>query len=196
MDRNWQPGFGTIYTWFAMDRYGRLAVMVNNCFGDLPQALLAAVCVDVLLDNMSEFLWEESSLVSVYPEKKRGNAKVDLFSAWRYRGYSIDDVLTELKKSLIVSGVFSEFNLSVNKGLYVYHGVEGDNPGIDYPVGYSGESEMGDYFRFIVPTQFAVIDDFPSFLRKAIVVSDTVDFASDRLLKSSEISELFSVMLE
>jgi len=179
-----------------MDKYGRLAVMVNNCFGDLPLALLAADCVDVLLDNMSEFLWEESYLVSVYPENKNGNAHVDLFSAWRYRGCSIDDVLTELKKSLVASGVFSELNLAVNKGFYVYHGVEGDNPGVDYPVGYSGESEMGDYFRFLVPTKFAVVDDIPSFLRKAIVVSDTVDFASDRLLKSSRINELFSVMHE
>ena len=38
---NWKPEFGAIFTWFAMDKNGKIAVMVNNCFGDLPKALLS-----------------------------------------------------------------------------------------------------------------------------------------------------------
>lgn len=196
LNKEWQPGFGTIYTWVAMDKCGRLAVMVNNCFGDLPRVLLEVDDVGSLLDDLCEFIWEESSKVSVYPEKKLGGAKVDLFSAWSYRGYGAEEVLTDLQEDLVERGVFSEFNLPVNKGLYVYHGVEGDNPGVDYPVGYSGESEMGDYFRFLVPTEFSNIKEFPAFLRKGIVVSKTVDFSLDRLLKSSLINECFTAMYE
>lgn len=196
LDRNWQPGFGTIYTWLAMDKHGRIAVMVNNCFGDLPKALLNINGVGYLLDDLCEFLWEESSKVSVYPEKKLGGAKVDLFSAWRFHGRSTEDVLAKLQRDLLQRGVFSEFNLPVNKGFYVYHGVEGDNPGVDYPVGYSGESEMGDYFRFLVPTKFADIKEFPEFLRKGIVVSNEVDFSTDRLLRSSLINDYFPAMYE
>lgn len=196
LNKDWRPGFGTIYTWFAMDRYGRIAVMVNNCFGDLPKVLLGLDGVDSLLDSISEFIWEESSQVSVYPEEKKGSAEVDLFSAWRYRGAGADDVFADLQEDLFDRGVFSELNLPVNKGLYVYHGVEGDNPGVDYPVGYSGESEMGDYFRFLVPTKFADIKEFPGFLRKGIVVSNEVDFSSDRLLRSSLINDYFHAMYE
>jgi len=196
LNKEWQPGFGTIYTWVAMDKCGRLAVMVNNCFGDLPRVLLEVDGVGSLLDDVCEFIWEESSKVSVYPEKKHGEAKVDLFSAWSYRGCRVEEVLADLQEDLVERGVFSEFNLPVNKGLYVYHGVEGDNPGVDYPVGYSGESEMGDYFRFLVPTKFADINEFPAFLRKGVVVSKNVDFSSDRLLKSSLINECFTAMCE
>jgi len=170
--------------------------MVNNCFGDLPRILLGLDDVDSLLDSISEFVWEESPQVSVYPEEKKGSAEVDLFSAWRYRGCSTDDVFADLQEDLFDRGVFSELNLPVNKGFYVYHGVEGDNPGVDYPVGYSGESEMGDYFRFLVPTKFAGIKEFPEFLRKGIVVSNEVDFSTDRLLRSSLINDYFPAMYE
>lgn len=194
LNSEWRPGFGTIYTWLAMDKYGRIAVMVNNCYGDLPKALLSTVGGASLLDELSEFIWEESSLVSVYPENKLGGAEVDLYSAWRYQNINPEDILNELQRDLVLCGVSSEFNLPVNKGLYVYHGVEGDNPGVDFPVGYSEASEMGDYFRFLVPTVFASIEDFPDFLRKGIAVSDNVDFSTDRLIKNDLINEYFSTM--
>lgn len=193
LNKCWRPGFGVIYTWFAMDKHGSIAVMVNNCFGDLPKALLGVEGVSSLLDQMSEFIWEESHLVSVYPEKN-GRASVDLFSAWRNEGCSISDVEKELQRDLLISGKQSEFNLAANKGFYVYHGVEGDRPGVDYPVGYSGKSEMGDYFRYLVPSIFADISDFPECLRRGVAVSEDVDFSLDRLIKNNSISERFPAM--
>ena len=123
---NWEPGFGTIFTWFAMDKNGKIAVMINNGFGE--------------------------------------------------------------------SGQYSETNLSANKGLYVYQAIEGSNPGQDYPVGYDGETKMGDYFRYLMPTIYASIEDFPEELRHGIAVSDTVDFTTDRLFDNNKINEYFPRM--
>ena len=47
---NWEPGFGTIFTWFAMDKLGRVAVMVNNCWGWLPNARLSIDNFESLFD--------------------------------------------------------------------------------------------------------------------------------------------------
>lgn len=30
---DWTPGAGKIYTWYAMDKNGRIGVFVNNCWG-------------------------------------------------------------------------------------------------------------------------------------------------------------------
>lgn len=194
LNSEWRPGFGTIYTWFAMDKHGRIAVMVNNCYGDLPKSLLNTAEASSLIVELSEFIWEESSLVSAYPDNKLGSAKVDLYSAWRYQNINSEEILSELQRDLTLCGASSEFNLPTNKGFYVYHGVEGDNPGVDFPVGYPDESEMGDYFRFLVPTKFASIQDFPSLLRRGIAVSDKIDFSSDRLLKNNSINKYFPSM--
>ncbi|SEC99779.1 hypothetical protein SAMN04490185_2528 [Pseudomonas frederiksbergensis] len=32
LNKYWRPGFGELITWFAMDKNGAVAVMVNNCF--------------------------------------------------------------------------------------------------------------------------------------------------------------------
>ncbi|MDT3623903.1 hypothetical protein [Cronobacter malonaticus] len=66
----WMPEFGSIYTWFAADKYGRVSLMLNNCFGDLPKSLLCIDNFEALLDSMSEFVWEESSDYSTYPADK------------------------------------------------------------------------------------------------------------------------------
>ncbi len=29
----WKPGFGIVYTWFGMDKNGKIGVFVNNCWG-------------------------------------------------------------------------------------------------------------------------------------------------------------------
>ncbi len=53
---------------------------------------------------------------------------------------------------------------------------------------------MGDYFRFLIPTVYASIEDFIKELRPAIAVSDTVDFTKDRLFDNDKISEYFPRM--
>lgn len=189
---DWVPGFGAIYTWFAMDRPGRIAFMLNNCFGDLPEALLRIDNVEALLDSMSEFVWEESPDYSTYPADKGGDFTVDLFSAWRFRdNLNKEYIINKLKNEWSESGKYSDANLAINKGLFIYWGVEGSSPGQDYPFGYEGETKMGDYFRYIVPTKFASVDDFPPALRSGIAVSRTLDFTVDRVLDNDKINDYF-----
>ncbi|BCG25057.1 hypothetical protein TUM18999_32480 [Pseudomonas tohonis] len=192
LNKDWMPGFGTIYTWFAMDKNGRLAMMVNNCFGDLPQQLLMMDKAEDFLDRMNEFLWEESAGFTNYPKDKNGGFEVDLYSAsaWSKRS-SREEVFESLLKEFMRRGRFSDANIPKNKGFYIYHGVEGSCAGEDYPVGYDGTTEMGDYFRFLMPSVLGGIEDFPEELRRGVAVSVTVDFSVDRVLAGSNISEYF-----
>lgn len=195
LNENWKPEFGTIFTWFAMDKNGRIAVMVNNCFGDLPKKILSISDAESLLDQLTEYMWEESSCFTNYPQNKNGHFSVDLYSSWRNRdNLSKADIFENLKNSLVESGHYSETNLPVNKGFFVYHGVEGSYEGEDYPIGYDGETKMGDYFRYLIPTVYASIDDFPQELHRGIAVSDTVDFTVDRLLDNDLINTYFTRM--
>ncbi|HEM8181662.1 MULTISPECIES: hypothetical protein [unclassified Providencia] len=79
-------------------------------------------------------------------------------------------------------------------GMFCYEALELPSEGDNYPIGYDGETKMGDYYRFIVPTVFLTIDDIPVPLRNYIVVSDTLDFTKDRLLDNDKISEYFPRM--
>lgn len=85
----------------------------------------------------------------------------------------------------------NEINMPSKKGFFIYHSLEGDNAGKDYPVGYNRETKIGDYFRYLMPTVYASINDFPTELHHGIAVSDTVDFTADRLFDNEKISEYF-----
>ncbi|PXZ08694.1 hypothetical protein DKK70_00855 [Gilliamella apicola] len=189
---NWKPEFGAIFTWFAMDKNGKIAVMINNCYGYLPKCLLSIENVESLLDHLNEYMWEESSIYSNYPKNKKGNFKLDLYSYWRHK--NIPDkktVLADLTNDFIQSGHYSDVNLAINKGFFEYQAIEGSIEGEDYPIGYEGVTKMGDYFRYLMPTVYASIEDFPEELRHGIAVSDTVDFTTDRLLDNDKINEYF-----
>ena len=193
LNKDWRPGFGIIYTWFAMDKNGKVAVMVNNCFGNLPRVLLELELVELLLDKLTEFVWEESPVYTSYPDNKEGGFGVDYYSSWRNsERLSKELIFEKLNSDLVGLGAYAEANLSANKGLFVYHAVEGSKPGQDYPVGYVGVTSMGDYYRYLVPGDYASIEDFPSELRKGIVVSKVLDFLSDRILYSDRVDEYFS----
>lgn len=193
LNKEWRPEFGTIFTWFAIDKNNKIAVMVNNCYGELPTVLLGLDNVEALLDRFSEFVWGESSEFMSFSPNKEGELKVDLYSAWRYRNVeSKEDVAKYLEFDLKESKSYSEANLSVNRGFFVYHGVEGDNPGVDYPVGYSGVTEMGDYFRYLVPTIFSGVGDIPNALHLGLVKSDSFDFEKDQLLRGDQVDYHFS----
>ncbi|AWH87792.1 hypothetical protein [Limnobaculum parvum] len=195
LNKNWKPSFGAVFTWFAMDKYGKIAVMINNSFGDLPQILLSIDSVDEMLTAINEYMWEESQYYTVYPPNKEGEALLDMYSAYVYRHTSSRiEVEKYINDDLIESTNYSDTNLSVNKGFYIYQAIEGSNPGQDYPVGYDGETKMGDYFRYLLPTIYASIEDFPEPLRQGIVVSDTIDFTVDRLLDNDRINEYFPRM--
>lgn len=191
LDANWKPGFGEIYTWFAVDKNGLVAIMVNNCYGDLPRALLKLEDCDFLLDKVSEYIWDESAEFSSYPSRC-GDFVLDCYSYWRYKNYSKESLADKLVLDLAASGNYSEVNLPVNKGIFVYHAVEGSFPGEDLPVGYEGETEMGDYFRYLVPTKFSSFEEFPASLRKVFVRSESLDFMLDRVIETSRINEFFN----
>lgn len=192
---DWKPNFGTIYTWFAMDKNGKISVMINNGFGDLPKSLLAISNADNLLNNLNEYMWEESTIFVNYPQDKQGSVILDLYSSCLYRhSPSRKEVEECIENELINSGHYSDTNLSVNKGFFIYQAIEGNNPGDDYPVGYDGETKMGDYFRYLIPTIYASIEDFPEELRHGIAVSDTVDFTVDQLFDNDKINVYFPRM--
>ncbi|MBW7982679.1 hypothetical protein [Enterobacillus tribolii] len=192
---NWKPEFGTIFTWFAMDKSENIAVMVNNCFGDLPKALLSINDVESLLDQLTHYMWEESEQFDFYPDNKRGSTILDLYSGLRFHHLPIrKDVEQLIKGRSSYDRSPRECNLPSRKGFFVYHGIEGDNPGQDYPVGYDGETKMGDYFRYLMPTVYASIEDFPKELRYGITVSNTADFTTDRIFFNDKINEYFPKM--
>lgn len=197
--------------------------MVNNCWGNLPQSVLTIPDAELLLDDLTEYMWEESNTYTDYPQDKAGELVVDLYSYWRnkdryqkkvsvntvvsigkWHRYIIDlycffeskmmsrsKITKKLTAELKRIKNYSDANLSVNKGYFLYFGVEGYNEGEDYPVGYNGPTKMGDYYRYLVPTIYAFIEDFPKELWHGIAVSDTLDFTKDRVLDNDKINTYF-----
>lgn len=189
----WKPGFGIVYTWFGMDKSGKIGVFVNNCWGELPSVLLKQDSVEHMLDSISEYIHEESEVFTIIPPDKNGDFSVDMFPAWtgpktKEKVKQFYDEVSSQKKPL------SYGNLPKNKGLYVYFAVEGSFPGEDYPVGYNGSTEMGDYYRYLIPGVFGSIEDFPDGLRGGVVVSKTIDFNIDRVIPNCCIDKHFNSM--
>ena len=193
LNENWKPEFGTIFTWFAQDKFGRIAVMVNNCWGDIPKSLLKIRNVEEWLDHATDFIWEESEKYREIPNDKMGEFSVDLFSFWR-NGPDITkkDLQNRLSLQFESIGRRSDINLIVNRGFFEYQAVEGSYEGEDYPVGYEGQTKMGDYYRHLVPTKYASIEDFPDDLHHIICVSDIIDFTIDRVIESEKINQFFA----
>ncbi len=189
LNKDWTPGFGTIYTWFAMDKNGLIAVMVNNCWGDIPKCLLKIPDLEFLLDDINEYMWEESKKYINYPENKNGKVELDLYSSLFFKKFKNKEEYIEwvFKERMTLS---HEMLPSI-KGFFVYYAVEGDNEGDDYPIEYDGPTKMGDYYRYLLPTIYASINDFPKELWHGIAVSDTLDFTKDRLLDNSKINSYF-----
>lgn len=194
LNSDWTPHFGAIYTWVAVDVNGRVAVMVNNCFGDIPEVLLKEDSIEQRLDDVSDFLWEGGSVGRSGGCDLQGFS-VDMFSSWRRgRFQSGREVERHLLNDFRDAGRYAEASLAINFGAFVYHGLEGDIAGADYPVGYAGAVEMGDYFRYLVPGAPAAVIDFPERVRRYFVVSDSVDFKKDGLIASASIRGLFNRM--
>ncbi|WP_323869349.1 hypothetical protein [Xenorhabdus szentirmaii] len=113
LDENWVPAFGTIFTWLAMDKTGKIAVMVNNCFGDLPKCLLKVNKVELLLDKLTEYMWEESQEFIHYPKNKNGDFLLDLYSSWRNRhNLSRHELIEEIHDDFAETANFSDANLT------------------------------------------------------------------------------------
>lgn len=192
IDKNWVPGFGEIVTWYAMDKTGAFAIMVNNCFGRLPTVLLDLPELESKLDRLSEYIWEESREYNQYPQNKNGHTILDQYSAcsYRYLGSRADVEFWVSTRSSAASKL-TEYSLPAIKGFYLYHGVEGSVPGDDYPVGHQGESDMGDYFRYLVPSIKGIIDDIPKLLRECIAICEDLEFSELSFVPSDLIDDYF-----
>ncbi len=161
--------------------------------GGIPDVILNKDGAESILDAISEYVHEESDVFTSLPPDKNGDFVVDMFPAWT--GPKTKEKVKQLyKESLSKINPLSYANLPVNKGFYIYYAVEGSFPGEDYPVGYDGETEMGDYYRYLVPTVYGSIDDFPDELKSGIAVSDTIDFTVDRLIPNKRINQNFKTM--
>lgn len=193
LNNEWKPEFGKLYVWFAIDKLGNIAMMVNNCWGDIPKAILSIDNVEEKLETIEGYAWGDIAEYEDYSPKKNGSFYVDLYSYWRYSKFNSNHELTnDFMRQFDEHGHSSEVNMVINKGLFVFHAVEGSYEGEDYPVGYDQKTKMGDYYRFLVPTKFASIEDFPIELRRFIVVSDKVVFSKDKVLDNDRINEYFS----
>lgn len=195
LNLDWKPEFGTIYTWFAMDKNGLISIMINNNWGDIPKVILSLDKAENLLDNLNEYIWEDSLLFNQYPKYKEGITILDLYSHLFFPKSRIEVERIIHERSINISRI-TEYNIPARKGFIIYHAVDGDNEDMDYPVGYSGRTKMGDYFRYLVPSIYVNTNDIPKDLWCAIAASDNLDFTKDRLLDNDQINSYFKYRVD
>ncbi|WP_157632236.1 hypothetical protein [Variovorax sp. CF313] len=191
LNPNWVPQGADCFTWIAMDCSGKLAVMSNNGFGDLPESLLARNDSEELLNDFSDFLFEESKK---YPSNLQKNGLVNLhfYSSWIYRAKNgKNEVLLDILNDWRSKGNLANANLSINKGMFVFEALDHGNIPGEFPVGYSRKCENGDYYKHLSPTILACIEDIPLPLREIVVKSDSLDFSRVDLIASGDIRKLF-----
>lgn len=196
LDLNWKPGSARNHTWVAMDKNGRLGLMYNNGYGWLPTSLLKTPNIKEKLSDLCEYIDGDSNKHANNIDKQ-GGYSIDLYSSWVYKDYENKrKIVEEFDKQLDRNFKYSTALIGCKMGMFLFEGLEGYSKGEDYPIGYDGETKMGDYYRFIVPTVFATIEDIPLPLRQYIAVSNTIDFTKDRLLDNDRISEYFPRMYQ
>lgn len=194
LNKNWTPGSARNHTWVAMDKNGYLGLMLNNGYGWLPKILLEIPNIKESLGDLCEFIDGDSNIYTNSIDK-RNSYSIDLYSSWVYKKYKDKQaIISDFDDRLKRGDKYCDALIGSKMGMFFFQGLEGYSEGEDYPVGYQGETKMGDYFRFIVPTGFATIDDIPESLRQYIVISDVIDFTKDRLLVNDRISEYFTRM--
>lgn len=190
INQDWKPTFGVMYYWLAMDSNGRIARMMNNSWGGIPRVLLIQDNIGEILDNISEYIWEENLVFNEIPHYKNGKSILDLYPAHPF--LETRESRKEFIEKMNLNPLLSDESLPARKGIYIYQAIEGNKEGDDYPVGYEGKTTMGDYYRYLMPTVYATIEDFPKELRHGIAVSHTLDFSKDRLIFNHDIDKHFT----
>ncbi|MFP8964989.1 hypothetical protein ACKC9G_00220 [Pokkaliibacter sp. CJK22405] len=196
-----KPDFYTRIDWYAMDKNGHIALMKNFGWGDIPISLQSIKDWRLGLDEISEYLYEELTNYTPYPDKN-GAYTLDIYSSFMYShkekitSFNLKALTKEEVEKALLDGnsrnkKLSDLSLVIRKGLYLFRGIEGYKEGDDTPVGYNGTYSMGDYYRHLIPSIFSEISDFPEPLRKYVCVSETVDFQKDRLLSNELIDSYF-----
>ncbi|WP_368911461.1 hypothetical protein [Proteus vulgaris] len=193
LDINWHPGQARNHSWIAMDKNGCISMMLNNGYGWLPKCILKINNIKESLNDLCEYIDGDSEKYSNDVNKK-GEYLIDLYSSWVYKKYKNKQEIINSFNFRLENKKNCDAELATKMGMFYFEALEGQSIGEDYPIGYEGETKMGDYFRFIVPTIYATIEDIPEELRKYIVVSDSLDFTKDRLLDNNKISDYFTRM--
>lgn len=190
LNKNWQPSFGTMYYWLAVDMNGKIARMMNNNWGNIPQVLLSQNNIENILDSISEYIWEESKEFQPISEYKNGNTILDLYSKYPIVEDREDKELfiAEMNRNSFLS----DENLPSKKGIFIYQAIESFNDSDGHLVEYNKRTIIGDYYRYLLPTIYASIYDFPRELWKGIAVSNSLDFTKDRLIANKDIDNYFT----
>lgn len=191
LNLNWKPSFGTMYYWIACDSKGKIARMMNNNWGDIPSVLLEQNNIEQTLDILSEYLWEESSLYQNYPKNKMGDSILDLYSSYPIL-HSQEYMENWIKKNANYNLELRDENLPATKGIYIYQALDGNQEGDSYLIGYNGVTKIGDYYRYLMPTIYANILDFPKSLWNGIAVSKSLDFSKNQLISNENINLYFT----
>ncbi|UBX48236.1 hypothetical protein LDO51_13855 [Providencia alcalifaciens] len=195
LDLNWKPDSAKNHTWVAGDKNGLISLMLSNGYGWLPTVLLNSSISKNDINLLCEYIDGESTDY-INETNLNGSYTIDLYSSYSYESYKNKHELIKSFNSRLESNKNCIASLATKMGMFCYEALELPSEGDNYPIGYDGETKMGDYYRFIVPTVFSTIEDIPLPLRQYIVVSSTIDFTKDRLLDNDRISEYFPRMYQ
>ncbi|WP_374420567.1 hypothetical protein [Chromobacterium sp.] len=131
---DWIPGFGSVFTWFCMDKYGRIAMMVNNGFGNLPRSLLQLDNVESRLDELNELVWGGSEKFQHGFHRPEANYELVFYSKYNNRGLADRaQVEASLLQSFGRVPEGSDLSVPIKHGFYLYHAVEGSFQGGIFP---------------------------------------------------------------
>lgn len=191
LNADWTPRGHLCITWFALDKRGRIAILTNHGFGELPRCLLGADGIEPALDALLAFMCEESTQHDGSTVRKGGDFSVGCYSSWFYRGHATKQEVEATLRRGHEARPCSDVNFAVNKGMYAYVSLDHGNIENEYPVGYDAEVSNGDYFQFLLPTEFSSITDIPRELRGFIPESRTLAFADSLVLNGTDIMEQF-----
>ncbi|MFB2579468.1 hypothetical protein ACEYX6_10050 [Acinetobacter sp. c2-A9] len=195
LNENWKPEFGSIILWLAMDKHGKIALMINNCWGDIPKILLSQANINNTINDLIDYLYEESLSHPNKIKNKNGEFELDLYGFWLNKNIkNHHEKYHELTQTFLESKdkTACDLNFVINKGLYIYQAIEGDQQGDDYPIGYHGHTQMGDYYRYLIPKIYLNIDEIPKELWCGIAVSKDLDFSKDRIIFNTNMNVHFT----
>lgn len=191
LDASWKPEWGCIYMWLASDKDGNVALFVNNNWGDIPKCLINIPNIEDKINILTDFLYEYGDNLKEYFFRKNGKTILNFYSKFQYQAHiSEKNVLTEINEAINADWIRDE-TLPAYKGVYIYYGLDGYKKGDDYPIGFKGEADMGDYFKYLFPTEPACLIDFPKELRGIIAKTSQFSFAELDLIRNVDINKIF-----
>ncbi|OPH33209.1 hypothetical protein [Moraxella atlantae] len=198
----WTPG-DYEYIWFACDKNDRLAMFNNYMTGEIPLSIMQDVNFANTIERLTQFIFEDQSEYSYYYKngetilkyysylihKERSQSRLDNIPD---RPRSLNEVLSNIAKYNKKDFVnICDENLPSRKGLFLFSAIHGYHENEDYPVGYTGETKIGDYFCYLMPTEYAILENIPNEFYKVIAKSDTLDFNNVDIIKSQDINKIF-----